>query len=1018
MNPFAFLLMLFSGTTLRNWYTARKSETSSDDQAAPDTDELVLLSMGDTDTDTEFVAPEVAQFAIEPAAARPVVNNTDETQPEEATEPSLVVEPVQVAPDLSFVANKDITVGSSAAPLDEPVVNYITSDLSTVMTGRVTTLKVDDDFVEIRLTSNVDHGTVTVNPDNSFAVVLTMTDYVGDESFSYEATHSDGSVTHHLVNLNVTEGAQAGGWGTGADHYMLETDEDDRVIVEHGDVHTKVYITGNDAGLTIAEIAEIEGLQENQITGKWLIQNGSYGQSEDLALAEDSGHLLWKALTPPNSDTSHWLLLERGHEYDDLGRILSGNVNGEDELHPLYIGAWGEGEKPEITTQFKQFQESTENVVIQDIHFTGGVFWLEGKNVIFDNVTVSEEGLSMQGAEGVTIRQSEFLDIVREESLNGGDWELHLDRISGIYINRADGVLLENTLVDKTGWAEDYSPVGDASGGQPPSLYSQNIYMGDEITDITMRDVITMRGSSFGAQIRSGGFIEDNLFLDNNAALDALGGDYQGKGNVGQYSLITDNVATSGAHRTTEIGGGAKTQGVVDRGNLTSMVDNIVAHLADPNNPDEIADKIITHQGLGTNDPLFDNTIVWNWIGTERVWNEKIVTEQNADDLDANVLDQTTIQNFTAQLLDKPDATISDLADYLRTQGDGAFDDVVDADLIISFFQQGFGINPDVRDDAATLRFVPNDLGDGVRWDNRLNWDSEDLPGTQNGDNVDLAGNHVVYGGTTVLGAMDMGDGGQLDISHGKLTVDDAIFAEGKGGFVNISESGQFWNESNVGTGTLDVDLSGGRFVNAGTIENTSLTASDGQVILATGGAEYNLDADQELAVVGSDAQVGFDGDDNGIAILDMQEDSTLSFSADDGALGTIGEFRSGTFGDESDVRSGIDLGDSTLEIDLAGLDANAGSVFTLMESDELVGTFKDANITGLVDQDATITVDYETDRVMLEIASGTGNVAVETVGDEDQHKDAELWNSLTQDQSFVEDMPIVTEESDLFFDA
>ena len=36
---------------------------------------------------------------------------------------------------------------------------------------------------------------------------------------------------------------------------------------------------------------------------------------------------------------------------------------------------------------------------------------------------------------------------------------------------------------------------------------------------------------------------------------------------------------------------------------------------------------------------------------------------------------------------------------------------------------------------------------DGVRWDNRINWDTEDAP--DNGDSVDLNGNWVQYGGTT-----------------------------------------------------------------------------------------------------------------------------------------------------------------------------------------------------------------------------------------------------------------------------
>ena len=94
------------------------------------------------------------------------------------------------------------------------------------------------------------------------------------------------------------------------------------------------------------------------------------------------------------------------------------------------------------------------------------------------------------------------------------------------------------------------------------------------------------------------------------------------------------------------------------------------------------------------------------------------------------MLDQTTIQRFTADLLGTDTATIDDLAEVLREQMTNGTLDPVDADQIIAYFQETFGIAPDVRTEAATLRFVPDDRGDGVRWDNRLNWDSDDLPGT------------------------------------------------------------------------------------------------------------------------------------------------------------------------------------------------------------------------------------------------------------------------------------------------
>ena len=308
---------------------------------------------------------------------------------------------------------------------------------------------------------------------------------------------------------------------------------------------------------------------------------------------------------------------------------------------------------------------------------------------------------------------------------------------------------------------------------------------------------------------------------------------------------------------------------------------------------------------------------------------------------------------------------------------------------------------------------MPNDLGDGVRGDNRLNWDSEDLPGLYPGDDVDLGGNHVVFGTNAEIDEMTL-SGGALNVYGGRLDVTGGITGE-DGGHLNVEGAGQIWTDGHSGSG-LDIDVTGGRFVNTGDMTDADLTATGGQTVLATGGAEYDVAAGRTLAIFDAAAKVGFDGDDGGMAILDMHEGATLAYSAASGDLGTIEEFRTGAMGEEPNVLSGIDLGDATLEIDLAGLSAEAGSVFTLMDSDELVGALGDTLIDGLGARDATIVVDYLNDKVTLELTAGSGNVAVTTSGemtDVDAGEDA-LWAALTAGQGLAEDTPLPEEEDEL----
>ena len=198
----------------------------------------------------------------------------------------------------------------------------------------------------------------------------------------------------------------------------------------------------------------------------------------------------------------------------------------------------------------------------------------------------------------------------------------------------------------------------------------------------------------------------------------------------------------------------------------------------------------------------------------------------------------------------------------------------------------------------------------------------------------------------------------------------------------------------------------GDLFVNTTDATDMDLTVSGGTAVLATGGAEFDLSDSRTLAVFEAAAKVGFDGENGGIALLDMHEGSTVAFAAEDGDLATIEEISTGVYGSEPDVLSGIDLGNTTLSIDLSGLTADAGTAFTLMDADEIVGIFDEATIGGLGARNAKIIVDYEADSVSLELSAGEGAVEVETLGLETSVTSGEeaVWAALTAGQGIHND--------------
>ena len=547
---------------------------------------------------------------------------------------------------------------------------------------------------------------------------------------------------------------------------------------------------------------------------------------------------------------------------------------------------------------------------------------------------------------------------------------------------------------------------------------SHNIYMTTNNSDITMRDSIIMRGASYGVQFRSGGFVEDNVFIDNNAAFYTAIGD-----GAGQFSLVTDNLVTSGGAKESVISA-ALTLGI-GKSQYDTLLDNIVVHLADPNNPDEFATKVGTANGWAAGKPggYYDDTIVYNWTAQNFLGNTRALernADQNVDGLDTDLADQTTIQNFTADLLGQSTATIDDLGQYLRTQIEDDQLDPVTADEIIAYFQETFGIAADVRFSEETLRFVPDDLGDGVRWDNRINWTTEDLPGTVAGDSVDLAGNWVVFATTTAtVQDLDFGSGGQLAVTSGRLDVEGETSVGANGGEIDVSGAGQIWMNNYSDEDALDIDVDGGRFANTGVFDGLlDLHVTDGQALLGVDDAVMELGQDSALTVVGDGAKVGFDGEAGGVSVLRMESGSELRMVAGEDGFSTIEEFRSGAHeNDDPNVLSALDIGEGALLIDVAGIAGGAARDDILIDTDEIVGLFDDIEFIGLgSDQDATLVVDYDTDTVTLSLGTageGTGVLDVATVGDMLNAADSEeIWAVLTKGQGTYEEFDASTPDA------
>ena len=869
--------------------------------------------------------------------------------------------------------------------------------------GRVTRLDLADTAAPGRAIARVDiteqpaFGHASVGADRSIDLVLSGEDGTGPIALGYDVTYADGTTESFAARLDVAAPLQEAGWGAG-EHYMLETGADGRVVVETGENHRDVYVGGSDAALSRADIAALEGLRTRDIDRDWLLDHPEYGGSAALALDADAGMEVWYALTNPSwpdyaEPGSHWLRLEAGHDYEGLGRVVYRGAMGESDLHPLHVTSWGEGPAPVIVDQVRILQAASENVVFSNVTFGGGVFTLEGSDLLFDDVTFTGAGgATFQHVDRYTIRDSTIEDVVGDAPRNPANgWAPGENRIAGLYAANMDGLLIEDSFVHHNGWRDGYD--GTPAAGQPPSMYSHNIYVQSDTTDVTFRDNVVAQGASFGAQLRGGAFVEDNAFVDNNVGLSVVGGDYRGAGPVGNLSLVSGNLVTSAAYKIAPQIGGVSL-GLVNEGEGTVLAGNVVAHLADPADPADLARKAYANDALvHAHAPAFDDTIVWNWQG---VRNGR--PDRGVDGLDPARLDATTIQRYAAEVLGRSDATIDDLMDHLSRQGSVGAGAPVDADAILAWFREGFGIVTPV-DASDAHRFAPSEIADGIRWDVRQNWEDGALPGR--GDDVDLAGNLVAFGARTeVMGRIELGPDGGLRVSSGRLEAADGVAADAAtGGRIEVARAGQLWADGFSGGG-LDVAVTGGRLANTGTVAGgVDLAVSgDGQAILGTDGDRFDLDGGS-LHVDGARARVGFDGDADGIAVL-RAGGGTLSFAARGDGLGQVSEFRSGAFGDAPDVRSGIDLEGGTLRLDL-GAGAFEGR-HALLRADEIVGRLDAIEVAGLRDdQDLRVVLDHGADVVDLvfgRAGGGTGALSLGTLGRaDDARADGGLWAALTE---------------------
>ena len=249
-------------------------------------------------------------------------------------------------------------------------------------------------------------------------------------------------------------------------------------------------------------------------------------------------------------------------------------------LRSVTLAAWGNGAKPlvKVPNGSALVLYRPTDVTVTGIEFASdkptaaGIRIFGGERVKLDGINVHDFVFGVTCEPYATNRASQFT-LTRSEvwgnysPKNKGD-------SSGVFVSGTDGVEITNNYIHDNGWRE-----GESAGTDR----NHNLYAVADVTGFVLKDNVIARGASWNAQVRCGGEVEGNTFVDapahlsfgyvNGAGPIAIGGV---SGKVNNNTFIGERLM-AGQHRGTALVFGNCKPGAVE------CVGNIFANDNPPN---------------------------------------------------------------------------------------------------------------------------------------------------------------------------------------------------------------------------------------------------------------------------------------------------------------------------------------------------------------------------------------------------------------------------------------------------
>lgn len=248
-----------------------------------------------------------------------------------------------------------------------------------------------------------------------------------------------------------------------------------------------------------------------------------------------------------------WLLLKRGDVWNEaLGQWTK---CGRSAIEPMVVAWYGTAQARPLlrtgngdgvwTLGNNGSPAVIENVAFVGLHFqahtyagtndcNGAKILHPAKHMLFEDCMFEAYGtnLVLQGLNGrhkdLRIRRCVIVDAFSVHS-NG--------HAEGMYVLNTDGLLIEENVIDHNGWSATVPNAG-------PDIFSHDLYIDNGNTGVVVRGNLISNPSSHGMQLRCGGTVTNNLFVQTAIALAVGGGNHPESGGV--TGTVMGNVVLEG----------------------------------------------------------------------------------------------------------------------------------------------------------------------------------------------------------------------------------------------------------------------------------------------------------------------------------------------------------------------------------------------------------------------------------------------------------------------------------------